>query len=79
MKNVEMISEGFYMDMGTSEITEKFQKLAKELGVNLEESLPSKRGDYISRFGMKTAPLTDKFEITKVIYNLMLNINNNNS
>jgi hypothetical protein len=68
MKNVELVAEGFYMDLGTEELTSKFQQLAEELGVSLGEQLPSKRGDYRTRLGLKSAPLTNKFEITKVPY-----------
>ena len=66
MKNIELIAEGLYMDFGTEDLTTKFLQLAEDLGVSLEEQLPSKRGDYTTRLGMKSAPLTDKFEITKV-------------
>ena len=55
------------MEFGTEELTASFQRLAKELGVSLNDPLPSKSGDYETRMGMKSAPLTDKFEITTVL------------
>ena len=71
--NEELMSQPLYMDLGTDELNVTFKMLAEKLYIGEEEintcKLPSKPGDYSSRFSIKRAPMTDKFEIKKkVIY-----------
>ena len=70
MHNEKLISEGFYMDIGTDCLNLKFEEIAKKFDIGPEEILeweiPSKKGDYKERLGLKKAPMTREFEITKV-------------
>ena len=70
MLNMQAISEGFYMDVGTDKLSQKFEELAEKLGISPEDrkewEIPSKKGDYNERLGLKRAPVTQNFEITKV-------------
>lgn len=69
--DVTKIAEGFYMDVGTKELWDTFEGLAKLH--NIPESdwgeweIPSERGDYESRLGLKSAPVTSEFEVTKIM------------
>ena len=69
--NEDLMSQPLYMDLGTDELNMTFKMLAEKLYIAEDEidtcELPAKPGDYSSRFGIKRAPMTDKFEITKIV------------
>ena len=71
MHRPEIINSGFYMNVGTGDLNVKFQELANKFEITAEElkdwSVPSKKGDYSQRLGLKRAPMTQEFEITKVL------------
>ena len=71
MLNLQVIPAGFYMDLGTVELNQRFEDLADKLGISRDDrkewEIPSKKGDYQERLGMKRAPVTQEFEMTKVM------------
>ena len=71
LMNEDLMSQPLYMDLGTDELNMTFKMLAEKLNIAEDEidtcELPAKPGDYSSRFGIKRAPMTDKFEITKIV------------
>ena len=71
MHKPEAISIGFYMNVGTGDLNMKFKELAGKFGIGEEDlkdwTVPSKKGDYSERLGLKRAPMTKEFEITKVL------------
>ena len=74
MLKLAVISEGFYMDVGTDVINQKFEELVEKFGVAQEDKngweIPSKKGDYAERLGLKRAPVSQEFEITQVLSTL---------
>ena len=71
MKDPKVIADGFYMNFGTDKLSAKFHQLAEKFALDAKDiehcSIPSNTGDYQERLGQKKAPLTQEFEITKVL------------
>jgi hypothetical protein len=63
-------TQPYLMNLGADQVWDHFDRLLEEMG-RVEDRLedvviPSARGDYASRLGTKTAPLSDQIEFTKV-------------
>lgn len=61
----------YFMDCGVKDAHDIWKYSCAEAFGELQTedvALPSKKGDYESRFGAKHAPMSDSFESTKVLY-----------
>ena len=70
MKDIAKVQADFYLDLGTSNWNSIFVSLATDAELDIENPdtvLPSKKGDYNKRFGLKRKPMTNTIEITKSV------------
>ena len=69
--DVEKISHGFYLDVGIEELWSTFKKLASDHEIPSSDwndwVIPSEKGDYAQRLGLKAAPMTSEVEVTKIM------------
>lgn len=70
LHNPERISQGVSMNVNTSDLAKVFQALAEDHHISEDELddfvVPSNRGDWEMRLGLKGRPLSEHIEITRV-------------